>query len=222
MRSSPDIGLSNYPIFDENYRDTLNGKIVDRFLNREIGQESVGLFRHAMRRKMNEIMPYYNQLYQSEKLTIDPLNTVSMRTVTDSLGNASTDTVSESTGTNESTSAGSSRVVGSETPQMQLQGSEDYATSAQDSTSTTSANGSASDRGTVGQTSEQSAKNTSETSGWQGSQTLMLLQFRETFLNIDLQILDELESLFMQVWDNGDEFSEGTYGYVYWPGRISW
>src|SRR4051794_4007521 len=43
-----DIGLNDYPIFDEAYRPTLNKKITDRYLNREIGMETISLFRHAM------------------------------------------------------------------------------------------------------------------------------------------------------------------------------
>ena len=60
------LGLSDYPIFNEAYRSQLNDKIIRRYYFREIGQETLELFRWYMRTKMFEIMPYYNQMYESE------------------------------------------------------------------------------------------------------------------------------------------------------------
>lgn len=62
----------DYPIFDENYRSVLETKILKHFYTREIGTESYGLFKLYLDSKMNEIMPYYNQLYNSELLKFDP------------------------------------------------------------------------------------------------------------------------------------------------------
>ena len=67
------LGLSDYPIFEPAYRTGLNDKIIDNFYFREIGQETVAQFRWYMRKTLNNIMPYYNQLYKSELLEIDPL-----------------------------------------------------------------------------------------------------------------------------------------------------
>lgn len=60
--------LDNYPIFNENHRAALNQKIVEHFYFREIGFETAELFNFHLQRTMNEIMPYYNKLYQSELL----------------------------------------------------------------------------------------------------------------------------------------------------------
>lgn len=62
-----------YPIFDENYREPLEKKILAHYYVREIGLETVGLWKLFLRNKMNEIMPYYNQLYLSEKIKFNPL-----------------------------------------------------------------------------------------------------------------------------------------------------
>lgn len=70
-----DLGLRDYPLFDESYRNVLNKKIVDEYFFREIGQETPERFKHHLNHTMNMIMPYYNQLYQSELLAIDPLLT---------------------------------------------------------------------------------------------------------------------------------------------------
>jgi len=63
----------NYPIFDEAYRPVLETKILLHFYTREICEETVGLWKLRLKAKLNEIMPYYNKLYQSELLDINPL-----------------------------------------------------------------------------------------------------------------------------------------------------
>lgn len=67
-----------YPIYDEAYREVLNEKIKKRYYFREIGFETGELFIWHLDRLMNEIMPYYNEIYKSQLLLIDekfnPLN----------------------------------------------------------------------------------------------------------------------------------------------------
>ena len=67
------LGLSDYPIFDENYRQTLNDKIIRHYYFREIGFETLAQFRWYMRNTMHENMPYFNQLYNSLNLITDPI-----------------------------------------------------------------------------------------------------------------------------------------------------
>lgn len=62
-----------YPIFDENYRSVLESKILKHYYTREIGEETVGLWKLRLDARMNEIMPYYNKLYESELLQFNPL-----------------------------------------------------------------------------------------------------------------------------------------------------
>ena len=61
----------DYPIFDENYKPTLESKILSHYYTREIGLETVGLWKHFLKNKMREIMPYYNKLYSAELLMRD-------------------------------------------------------------------------------------------------------------------------------------------------------
>ena len=72
-----DNGLKNYPIFNETYRDTLNAKITEHYLYYELGFETEARFVHRINNFMNETMPYFNKLYESELLTINPLLTFS-------------------------------------------------------------------------------------------------------------------------------------------------
>lgn len=62
----------NYPIFDEKYREHLESLICLHYYKREIGFETVGLFKLYLEQKMREIMPFYNQLYKSELLEFNP------------------------------------------------------------------------------------------------------------------------------------------------------
>lgn len=72
--------IPDYPIFDENYRKVLNKKILLHYYTREIGTETVGLWKLRLKTKMGEIMPYYNQMYKSELLEFNPLYDVDLTT----------------------------------------------------------------------------------------------------------------------------------------------
>lgn len=61
---------------EEAHRALLLKKILLHYYSREIGYETVGLWKMKLNQKMIEIMPYYNQLYESELLKFDPLQNV--------------------------------------------------------------------------------------------------------------------------------------------------
>lgn len=63
----------NFPIFDNSYKEALCKKILMHYYTREIGFETVGLWKLKLETKMNEIMPYYNKLYESETYKFNPL-----------------------------------------------------------------------------------------------------------------------------------------------------
>lgn len=71
--------FGNFPIFREDYREPLCKKILLHFYQEEIGMETDGDFILRLNVKMNEIMPYYNKLYESELLDFDPFENVSMQ-----------------------------------------------------------------------------------------------------------------------------------------------
>ena len=68
----------NYPIFDETYRSVLETKILKHYYTREIGEETVGLWKLRLDARMNEIMPFYNKLYDSELLQFNPLHDIDL------------------------------------------------------------------------------------------------------------------------------------------------
>lgn len=63
----------DFPIFDENYREGLCKKIIKHYYTREIAEETYGLWKLRLDARMNEIMPYFNKLYESELIAIAPL-----------------------------------------------------------------------------------------------------------------------------------------------------
>ena len=66
----------DYPIFDETYRKVIETKIIKHFLMRELCEYTYGMWKFRLDTKMNELMPYYNQLYESETLIVNPLYTM--------------------------------------------------------------------------------------------------------------------------------------------------
>ena len=229
MRSHPDIEgviLKNYPVVDEAHRDRINSLFVDRYMNDEIGHETVTMFKVALRYKLNLLMPTYNKQYKASQLEFDPLETIGIRSVSVS----DVDTKSTSTGSNTaegtseslSKSDAKSRAVASEFPQHTLSENGDYATSSQDNISGTTATGEAADKQTSAtedeSVSEQDATTDSTTTGYQGSRSLLLMQYREALVNVDQMLIAEFQDLFMQVWTNGDEFTErnSRYGWNYY------
>ena len=70
----PKIFDFDYPIFDEEYRPVLETKILRHYYMREICSETVASWKFYLENMMNEIMPYYNQLYKSELIKFDPMH----------------------------------------------------------------------------------------------------------------------------------------------------
>ena len=74
----PKIFDFDFPIFDETYRSVLERKILKHYYTREICAETVGLWKHYLDMRLNEIMPYYNKLYESELLAFNPFYDVDL------------------------------------------------------------------------------------------------------------------------------------------------
>lgn len=198
--------FTDFPIFDENYRPHLCKKILRHYYTREICCETVGRWKLFLSDKMKNIMPYYNQLYQSELLNIQPL--VSVDRCVRHEGTGSQTKITNRNGTNSS----SSRTDGStdtwsyysDTPQGGIDGldSNDYLTNATHNkgadVANSSLNGSTTDNETG--TDERSDNYVDKILGYEGNQSEMLLKFRETFLNIDMMIINELKDLFFTLW----------------------
>lgn len=280
----------DYPIYDSEYKGVLETKILRHFYTREIGAETYGLWKMWLETKMNEIMPYYNQLYKSTLLDFNPLYDVDVTTTrtivgdskktdssisaehnegrdsttgTEDTRNSRTVTGSkEDTRTGKGTTGATTSTVNdstavengndwryfSDTPEggltnIDTTGNLKYLTDLTHNTQHNDKNnrdvGSGSSTGQYDDSETNSGKFTNvdvdnalkssdssrnNSSDKTGSSTLnsnvntteayservfgkrsgdyseMLIKFRQTMLNIDMQIVDELEDLFMQLW----------------------
>lgn len=203
------IGLDAYPIFDPAYRVPLNTKIIQHFWNQEIGVENDTVFKFNLARKMNEIMPYYNKMFFSERIQFDPLSTVNIDTVAKALteNNTVSDGISDSLGDNLATAI----TVNSAFPQTALDENDtgNYADSSTESKSDAKSTGKVTDKRTDTVNAEDNT--TSNTKGYQGSAAALLQQYRATLLNIDMAIISDLQELFMAIWDTNDSYFENGY-----------
>lgn len=187
-----DFGLNKYPIFDESYRAHLNTAILMHFYFREIGCETANMFKFFLNRKMSEIMPVYNGYYETAKREYDPLSTISLTEVVDGTSE------SEKQSTTDSKNTATSKGHYSDTPMGTLNDifSTEYATTANSSENdgSTESKTEGKEKGKNQQTRKVTGKNDSKTFGE------LIRDYRETLLNVDTLIFDELEPLFMQIW----------------------
>ena len=100
----------DFPIFDENYREALCKKIIKHYYTREIAEETVGLWKLRLDARMNEIMPYFNKLYDSELVAISPLINYRVNT-TRSENKGGSDAIVDSGSESVAGTSGNSRVT---------------------------------------------------------------------------------------------------------------
>lgn len=288
----PSVFDFEFPIFDETYRPLLETKILKHFYTREIGLETVGLWKLKLDTKLNEIMPFYNQLYKSELIEFNPMYDVDLtrdhklnktettiqkgteditalkngnisdntnvdETTSQDTHNESTTNNTSETNINNTTGSTSEETASatktqydkySDTPQGSLTNvqNDTYLTNARmisdndGRTGKTTVNGTDESNGTTTSetTGNETGSNTTEVSsntrkdikttdsenrnatqtankdvnsiddylehvkGKNGgvSYSTMLKEFRDTFLNIDMQIINELNELFLNLW----------------------
>lgn len=105
-QAAPKVFDFTFPIYDENYRLPLEIKIIRHFYTREICEETVGLWKLRLSARLNEIMPYFNELYKSAALEFDPLGnekytrTYSRNSTDDRTDNGTSKNTTEETGKN--------------------------------------------------------------------------------------------------------------------------
>lgn len=206
-RAVPLVFNFDFPIFDEEYRAGLCRKILKHYYTREIGFETIGLWKMKLDSRMNEIMPYYNKLYMSELIKVNPLYTNELTRSGEN--NKNVENSGSENGTSEATNEGSTVRENlnaySDTPSGALNGviSEDYLTSAtKDSgTDTVSSTTTGKTSNSMSSRNKENADYVETVAGNVGvSQSKLLKEYRETFLNIDMRVIEDLSDLFMNLW----------------------
>lgn len=190
------IFTTNCEFFDNTYKPLLCKKILKHYYTREIGFETEGLWELWMNRRLEEVMPYYNQLYKSAQLEFNPLyDTEYWRE-----GNRDNDGTSHGWGTTSNTDERTTRDLYSDTPQGALNGveSETYLTNARKVTDDGLNRGSFDNENETNTTEEYAEHVFGKMSG--GNYSKMLNEYRTTLLNIDMQVIEEFSDLFMGLW----------------------
>ena len=204
-----DFQMTHYPIFDENYRDTLNNNILNHYYENEIGFETASLFRFYLNQKLNEIMPKYNELYKAQKILIDNnllLNNVNLtetlsgHNTKQDTNNTTTTTSSTSQSINNGTS--NNKNLFQDTPQGQISNTEidnqTWATNLTLDSNTTN--------NTINDSSNASGSGTNSylktIIGNNGGKFNIdvLNDIKNNLMNIDLMIINELNDLFMGIF----------------------
>lgn len=109
----PLIFSFDFPIFDNTYRSVLCSKILRHYYTREIGVETYGLWKLKLQTRLNEIMPYYNKLYESELYAYNPLYDVDLITTNSGSKTGENTNIGKSDNTTERNAENSTVQVGS-------------------------------------------------------------------------------------------------------------
>lgn len=197
-------GINDYDCFDETYRRNLNKKILLHFYFREIGFETVALFKTRLHAKMLLIMPYYNKLLKElakEEHLFDNVNYTIERNRSGN-SNEKEDSSVDRTGDNSYNDNNKNRF--SDTPQNGLSDIEEnrYLTSATLNDGSGASNFSSNDILARTRKNDNAEEEKVKYAGRTGGKSYVELisEFSEKTFNIDKRIIKELEPLFMSVW----------------------
>lgn len=247
-KAIPKIFDFDFPIFDESYRNVLETKILKHYYTREIGLETYGLWKLKLDTKLNEIMPFYNQLYKSALLEFNPLYEVDYSKTgnRDSSGTRdntenNNESYNESIDYNEShdesvTNSNDGTLTKgttttttnyySDTPQGAISNVIDgtYLTNAtynvvgntgsdnnsnSESIDSDGSSKSKNEKDGSRSGSKSSNSNLTDTESYlesvrgkmsSKSYSTLLMEYRETFINIDMMLIEELSDLFFGLW----------------------
>lgn len=215
-----DEAMSEYPLYqtDPNKvkqygtaysiptREELNNKILNHYRFQEIGQETFGRWLFELKTALNEIMPYYNQLFYSADQDFNPIYNVDYKKTIMGSQNANSNTTS--TGNDSTTNEEFTKSVNSRTPQdllgiantgidsVNYADNADWGKASGTTTGTNTTTGNASSNG-----STSSIETTKGNFGVVSAQDL-IIKYRETIINIEQQIINDprIKELFMLIF----------------------
>lgn len=227
VQSGVNVWDFEYPSYYKgDQKSAFEQKVLDHFWTRQIGQETVGRFLLYFRRTVREIMPYYIQRYESVDLMKDPeirpLDNYNMieeyeseRSDT-STGSSSVTGKSSNTDTESVNGSTGGLSVRSDTPQEALLipvGTDGNVqlTYASEVEQTRGLN--KTDRESGSETDTESTSEDTSTGSGTEKHTLtrrgnigvttyaqLLEGYRQTFLNIDMEVIEALDSCFLGVY----------------------
>lgn len=217
-----DIWDFDYPSYYEgDKKKEFEQKVIDHYYFRQIGQETIGRFKHYFKMKMREIMPRYLDLYRTVEImsavedpfgNVDIVETFEEESTSSGQSSASGSSSSSTAGTNESNKSSNDANTHkmSNTPQGSITNIDKYMTEAStDTRLITDTEGSSSEVNSEGESSSSSESSGSGTvrhtltkKGNQGVNTYAhdIIEFRQSIIDVDMMIIEDLNELFLGVY----------------------
>ena len=193
----PNLKLFDFPynLYDNDLKPLFEEKFLQHFMFYEIGFDTIAMFKQRLMSKLNDIFPYYKQLYETE-LACKDIDFMLNKDLKESYVRELTSNSNSSQESN-TTSKGLS-TAGQLTPSL-ISNSEKidkFMDTAQkdESSSNASSNGES-----TGNSKEEYTLTSQGNIGITSSAEL-LSKWRDVLLNIDLMIFEECNDLFMQIF----------------------
>ena len=173
-------------------------KFIDEYYFHEIGQETVARFQHRLRTRLNKIMPYYKQLYDTE-LAAKDINFLLNKDLTETFERVVT---GESSSINDLTVSDQGETNNKESNIENGNASLELENGSLTNVSKTSLSNNTNSNNTSRDNTNQNEITTLKSQGNIGitSSAELLDKWRSVIINIDQMIIDACDDLFMQVY----------------------
>ena len=184
-----------YNLYDNDLKPWFEEKFYQHFMFYEIGFDTIGMFKQRLMSKLNDIFPYYKQLYETEIRSkgIDFMLNKDLKEsyVRELTSNSNSNQESNVTSNSLST-------AGQLTPSLiaNSQKIDKFMDSAQKDNSSSSSTSSGESNGN----SKEEYTLTSQGNIGITSSAELLAKWRDVIINIDLMIFEECNDLFMQIF----------------------
>lgn len=184
-----------YNLYDNDLKPWFEEKFYQHFMFYEIGFESVGMFKQRLMSKLNDIYPYYKQLYETEiaSKNVDFLLNKDLKESYTRELSSNSNSNQESNVTNNSLST-----AGQLTPS--LIANSDKIDKFMDTAQKDNGSSNSTSSGESTGNSKEEYTLTSQGNIGITSSAELLDKWRQVLINIDLMIFDECNDLFMQIF----------------------
>ena len=198
----------DYPFYadDLSIKEEFENRFIEHYYFHEIGFETVARFKHYLRSRLRDVMPYYSQLYESE-LKAKDLNFLLNKDLREEFIRESSGTLESSAKTSGSNSMSSSNTNNSKVSNLDngvaaVNLSSGNLTGVSQDTTSASASNQTESGTTQANKTNQNEKTIFTSQGNIGvvSSANLLKEWRDVMINIQLQLIEECHDLFMLIY----------------------
>lgn len=197
----------DYPsYYKDDMKKAFEQKVIDHYYFRQIGQETVGRFKHYFKTKVREIMLRYIEMYKTVEImnNLDnPFDNVDFVETYQSITKGSSSGSQTSNGSSQDSVENSSHTEHrfSDTPQGTIDNLNKHLTEASVDDVSNSGTSSTQSEGQSSQESSNEGTNTYTLTkkGNQGVNTYAhdMIEFRQSIIDVDMMIINDLNELFL-------------------------